>query len=409
MNKRQSFLGFSAWVFFSAWCLVLGISFGVQTAEAVQVEEWKIEGQKEIEEWSFSGINQGRVTPEGFQFDVAEQATMFRPLPEDFHSSVDGIELSYDAADLEEVTLLFLQFNDDNKITRRFKMSFIVSDDDGPTMQYIPLDLYRSDIVGTEEFAIVFKGDAKGILFKHVKFSRYNMFEEALGAWRSFWRMQSFQPFTINILHGPIVIRDIGPYFLAESQHVLAQSVNAYLLVGLSTFGIALLFFGLYRIHGRGEEWNDVRRSLLMIFFGTVLAVWLFYDLRMGSEFIRNVADDRWNYITASSLAKDFRDVGNFHEFAAGARKHLENVPQYELFMRERWPFFGMMRYETYPAKPNPGEPSSDTWVIYDRKDMRVGNDGRLMLSGEPITEPGEILWRFDPYSFVFRGTYSPS
>lgn len=374
-------------------------------AQAVQVEEWKIETETELRDWSFSGINEGRATAEGFQFDVAEQATMFRPLPEDFHSSVDGIEIGYDAAELEEVSLLLLQFNDDNKITRRFKIGFL--GDDGPATEYIPLDLHRSDIAGTEEIAIVYKGDAKGVIFDHIKFFRYNLFEEILGAWRSFWRMQSFQPFTINILHGPVVIRDIGPYHLAESQHVLARSVNAYLLVGLSVFGIALLFFGLYRIQGCGEQWNDVSRNLLAIFFGTLLAVWLLYDLRMGSEFIRNVANDHWNYINPPPLEKEFRDVGNFHEFAAGARKHLGGVAQYEFFTRDRWPFFGMMRYETYPAKPNPNEPSSDVWVIYNRSDMRVGNDGRLMLSGQAITKAGEVLWRFDSNSFIFRGKYA--
>src|SRR3989344_4624964 len=408
MNRVKPTLGFRILVFFSAWCLVLGIfCIGIQSTEAVQIQEWKIETQDALKEWNFSGINEGRVTSAGFQFDVTEQATMFRPLPKDFHSSVDGIELAYDAAGLEEVSLLLLQFNNDNKITRRFKIGFLGGE--GPTTEYIPLDLHRSDIAGTEEIAIVYKGDAKGVIFGHVKFFRYNLFEEMLGAWRSFWRMQSFQPFTINILHGPVVIRDIGPYFLAESQHVLARSVNAYLLVGLSVFGIVLLFFGFYRIQSRGEQWNDERRNLLAIFFGTILAVWLLYDLRMGSEFIRNVAHDHWNYIVPPAPEKNFRDIGNFHEFAAGARKHLEGVEQYELFMRDRWPFFGMMRYETYPAKPNPGEPSSDVWLIYDRKDMRVSNDGRLMLSGEPITEAGEVLWRFDPSSFLFRGAYTPS
>lgn len=377
------------------------------SAQAVRIEEWKIEGQEAIEEWNFSGINEGRTTAEGFQFDVTGQATMFRPLPEDFHSSVDGIEIAYDAEGLGEVSLLLLQFNDDNKITRRFKIGFLGGE--GPATEYIPLDLHRSDIAGTEEIAIVYKGNAKGVIFGHIKFFRYNLFEEMLGAWRSFWKMQSFQPYTINILHGPVVIRDIGPYFLPESEHVLARSVNAYLIVGLSIFGIALLFFGLYRIRRCGEQWSDVRRNLLAIFFGTLLAVWLLYDLRMGSEFIRNVANDHWNYISPSPLEKEFRDVGNFHEFAAGAREHLEGVAQYEFFTRDRWPFFGMMRYETYPAKLNPGEPSSDMWVIYDRKDIRVSNDGRLMLSGQPVTERGEILWRFDPDSFIFRGKYSAS
>lgn len=375
-------------------------------AQAVQINEWKIESQEELKEWSFSGINEGSITTGGFQFDIAGQATMFRPLPKDFHSSVDAIEIAYDPKDLTEVTLLLLTFNKENKITRRFKISFLGGDEETAT-EYVPLDLYRDNITGTEELAIVYKGDAKGVLFKHIKFFRYNILEEMLGAWRSFWRMQSFQPFTINILHGPVIIRDIGPYHLAPSQHVLARSVNAYLVVGLSFFGIALLFYGFYRIAKKGEKWTVIRPRLLHVFFGSVLAVWLLYDLRMGSEFIRNVADDHWNFIQAPPLQQKFRDVGNFPAFAEGAREHLQGVEQYEFFARDRWPYFGMMRYETYPAKPNPGEPSSDVWVIYDRKDMIVGNDGRLMLSGQAITEPGEVLWRFDQRSFIFRGKYT--
>ena len=67
------------------------------------------------------------------------------------------------------------------------------------------------------------------------------------------------------------------------------------------------------------------------------------------------------------------------------------------------WPYFGSLRYYTYPSLPNPDEPVSDTWVIYDRSDITVGEDGMLYLNTEPFTKPGELLGRFDENSFVFR------
>ncbi len=395
---RKVFLFFIALLLLPQFSSAAGISY----------EEWGFKEAEDIRAWDFQGMETAHLSPEGLVFDIETQATMFRDLPDGFHDSVDAIELSYDPTGLEEVTLLLLSFDDSGDIARRFRLGFLVTRN-GPVRQYVPLDLYRKDIKGTEKLAVVFRGNAQNVSFQSVRFIRYGIFEKIGAMWESFWNLQPFEPFTINILHGPTISTDAGPTIgMAEWQHILARSVNAYFLVGLSLFGFLLLFIGLYRTEKRGEEWNAVRRSSLALFLGAILGVWLFYDFRMGTEFLRNVIRDHHSFIAAPASQKKFRDLGRFPEFVKFARPYLINVDGYEVFFHERWPYFGMLRYETYPAKPNPNDPQFDTWVIYDRTDMAVDAEGRLLLSGKPITQPGEILGRFDDRSFIFRGIYTP-
>ncbi|HLD07664.1 MAG TPA: hypothetical protein VJB60_01225 [Candidatus Peribacterales bacterium] len=414
MNRTQYILGFRIFGFFSAWCLVLGIFtltslfFPQKTwAKAGEIyEDWTFRDEEDIRAWSYKGMEEAALTDEGLQFDIQANATMFRALPEGFHQHVDAIELSFDAMTLKEVALLFLTFDDEGKIVRRFRMSFLDMAD-GPVHQYIPLEFYRREVEKTEVLAMVYEGSAQDVTFDGIRFIHYSLFEKLIGAWKSFWNMQSFQPFTINILHGPVIVKDRGPFSLREDQRVMALSANAYFLVGIALFGLAMLFIALYRVRMKRESWENVRLSSLRVFLGTVFALWLFYDLRMGMEFLQNVAHDHFSFVIAEEREKEFRDVGKFPEFIAFAKPYLKDVPLYEFFTAERWPFFGMMRYETYPAKPNPGEPLADIWVIFNRRDMGVDTENRLTLSGNPITLPGTVLARFDVSSFIFRGQYA--
>ena len=151
-----------------------------------------------------------------------------------------------------------------------------------------------------------------------------------------------------------------------------------------------------------------VRSFVLRTFFACIAVVWVLYDYRMGAEFIVNVFRDHRMFIAANSAEATFRDLGKFPSFVAFAKPFLEETKVYEFFVPDRWPYFGMMRYETSPAMPNPGDPLSDLWVIFDRSDMSVDVGGRLVLAGNPITKPGTLIARFDEKSFIFRGSYAP-
>jgi hypothetical protein len=63
------------------------------------------------------------------------------------------------------------------------------------------------------------------------------------------------------------------------------------------------------------------------------------------------------------------------------------------------------MKYEAYPALPVAYDKDTegiDTWIIYNRNDIKPNEEGRLMLDGKAISPPGDIMMQFEPGAFVF-------
>lgn len=371
-------------------------------------KKWAFKTEEDIYSWNYSGMEEAMLQSNGIQFEVEDQAVMFRNLPEGFHRNVDALRVSYNPAELDEVSLLFLSFDTEGEIHRNFRITFPVIEDGGQT-KYISLDSHRRDINRSGVFAFSFKGNSENVSVNSVEFLSYSTREKITGAWKSFWTMQNFEPFTINIMHGPVISVDEDSINDDENWHILSQSINSYLLVGLAIFGCALLFREAFRSGRKKETWETVKWRIIITFFSVIAAVWILYDLRMGAEFVRNVVRDHSEYVVAEDSEKQFRDLGNFHEFIVFAKPLLADHMQYEVFFKDKWPYYGILRYETYPARPNLDEPVSDTWLIYDRSDITIDDDGRLVLKGVPFTEPGVMLGRFDEKSFIYRASVLPS
>ena len=364
-------------------------------------EKWMFRDDSDIEAWSYAALEEGRLTSEGLTFDVTEQGALYRELPEGFHKNVDAIKLHYNATGIDEVVVLFITLDSEGGIARRFRLVFPPSF--GYTEQYAPLGPHKDEIKGSQVLAIDFKGTAKNVSIDGVRFIHYTPFEKLVATWNSFWTFAPFTGHSINILLGPVITGDPGLIGLFQSWQLEATSVNAYLLVGLSLLGIALLFFAAWQTRIYGKDWNSMRQKILLFFFTAVFGVWVLYDFRMGWAFIQAVADDHVQYISRDASERTFRDRGRFYDFAAFTKHFVKDRKAYELFVPDRWPYFGSMRYETYPSLPNPGDPVSDTWVIYDRIDITMNEEGALELFGAPFTRTGEIIGLFDKYSFIFR------
>jgi hypothetical protein len=364
-------------------------------------EKWLFRTGNDIEAWNAVGAETAELTSEGITFDVDKQVIFYRKLPEGFHEHVDGISVRYNATGLDEVSLQLIRPDESGGIGKRFRLYFPIKK--GLTTEYVPLNFYPKDIAGTEYIAMSFDGNAKNVSFDSVRFLHYTPLEKLVGAWTSFWKLQPFTPFSINIILGPTVTTDRGPYEDFTMWRQLSISINAYLIVGFALFGIALLFYGVWIRRKHHVVWDDVRRRTLRLFFLTLAVVWILYDARMGIEYVRNVYNDHAQYVFAAAEDRTFRDVGNFYDFVAFVKPLIADRDAYEVFLAEEWPYFGILRYETFPHRPNPGEPIFDTWVIYNRTDITVADDGRLHFNDQPISKPGEVLGQFDARSFVFR------
>jgi len=389
-------------VLLSCVLLLLFTPFSVEAKSTRLYEKWLLNNEEEVLKWNTAGVpDEVVITPDGVAFNVEEQAAFFRPLPEGFHKNVDAIRLHYDATGLEEVVLLFIRIRADGEIVRRFRLVFPI--EEGMIDEYVSVPFYKWDVKGTNVLAVHFRGDAQNVVFGGVRFLHFTMFEKLVMSWKSFWTFDSFSPFSINIFLGPVIMPDTEAIARHADWWYYGTSVNAYFMVGLALFGMGLLFWAARKSQKEGLQWLVVRKTILKRYFLIILLVWMFYDLRMGAEYIRNVAKDYREYIAADPSERTFRDHDRFYDFVAFVQDLVADRSQYEVFLSSEWPYFGSLRYYTYPSLPNPGEPVSDTWVVYDRSDITVGEDGMLYLDTEPFTKPGALLGRFDEHSFVFR------
>ena len=373
-------------------------------AQAESIEaEWFIETENDIREWHYAGLEEGTLTPEGLTFSVKEKAAVFRPLPPDFERTIDGMEIFLRPSEAKETALLLFEAAENEKILRSLRINFAPGEDGLTKGYYIPLTFYRQDLKHMNSLALDFTGDAKEVTFRGVRLLSYSPLEKFLGAVKSFATLEPLRPHMVNVQIGPVIVPDPRPS--SENREILPlrTSVNAYLYVFLTLAGLAILLRAISLARFRNASWTVLRYKILTQFFACIAAVWILYDLRMGTEYLRAVALDHREYISAPPETRTFRELGRFYEFTDFTKNLVSDREWYELFAPDAWQYFGLLQYATYPSLPNDGEPISDTWVVYNRPDITVGADQRLYHDGAAFSHPGIVLGRFDESSFVFR------
>lgn len=222
--------------------------------------------------------------------------------------------------------------------------------------------------------------------------------EPVIEAGRSFWTFDEARPYSINFLWGP----QIG--FTEAARGKLYSALpppyhSGTFALYVAIIGVLLVIIGISIMRTASRRTLFVRCGIFL------LCTWVFFDVRMGSEFLSWVIHDHQTYITTQAGERTFRDRKQFYDFAEFAKPYVTDRTSYIFFARQPWPYLGNMRYLTYPSIPGIDYKNDDTWVIYDRPDMIVDTDGRLSTEGVVLTEPGVILGRFDASSFVFRLT----
>jgi hypothetical protein len=243
------------------------------------------------------------------------------------------------------------------------------------------------------------------LLLHRIELYRWNLAEEFMEMVQSFWTFDALRPYSINFVWGPqIAFNTIQRTQLYETLPPASFSgtfaVFAVLLV------ILIIFFELPFVFGVKQH----KIRWIVTRFGIVLlAAWIAFDVRMGSEFLSWVLHDHQTYVAADETTREFRERNRFYDFAETAALYVNDRQSYIFFAEQPWPYLGNMRYISYPSIPGIDVQHDDTWVIYRRPDMAVNANGQLMNEGEAITSPGKILEQFDETSFIFRTNVPPN
>ncbi len=242
------------------------------------------------------------------------------------------------------------------------------------------------------------------VLLHRIDFNTLNPFERMLERIRSFWTFDQYRPYSINFLWGP-QIADNPVLRSTMFRDLPAKSVSGTFTANILLAAIVLVIaFSM-----RGSTRTEGKRKALLATMWILLVSWIFFDVRMGMEFLTYVGSDIASYSSKPESTRVFRDRDRFYDFAAFANSSVADRDSYIFFAEQQWPYLGNMRYLTYPAIPGIDFASDDTWVIYRRSDVGVDPEGRLTIEGQIVSEPGRIIGRFDSTSFIFRTNNTPT
>ncbi len=226
------------------------------------------------------------------------------------------------------------------------------------------------------------------ITINSIKLTGRNPFEKLIEATKAFWKLDVYRPTTVNYLWGPLITTSsITRSTLASYDlHPRARSANRVFYVFLIVSGLVCM----------------VCRKKVTVVVGITIALWVIYDLRMGIEMINYAKTDNKMYVSAGS-EKVFRERGSFYSFAESVEPFIDE-DKYVFLSEHNYPFWGLMRYITYPKRPiDIEDKGANTWVIYDHPYITVDQEGRLLRLGDVIVERGEIIHRVNDVSFVYR------
>lgn len=363
------------------------------TGWAMQETVWDFRGGKLPGEWRLSGSETPQLTSEGMRITASrEDLTLLTDLA--LPHPVEVVTLVFGSDRDAEAVLLWHRPADDSQ--KLVQLPLTIPRGEQTTMD-LNVDSYpqwnrRADTIGLHVPADT------DVLLREIRFRHWNLFERATEAMRSFWVFDRFSPLNINFFWGPLITSNpIGTRDLFTTLPPGGKSgmrILYGLLIAVATGMIAYFWW-------RGIAWRRWLTAFLLCFG----AVWIFFDLRMGLEMLRYVKADYDTYLSQPPGSRTFRTYLNFNDVVEQSLPALQGESQFALLRPREAPIIAMVRYFAYPSLPEEVTGPRDDlhfWLVFERPDVAVNDEGRLTVDGVPWTQPGTIIDRNDQASFLF-------
>lgn len=384
-------------------------------ASAMQETTWSFENSNVPGRWEIANLTSAVPTTQGLRIQTEADGRMMRL--SEFTYPVEAVILAFDVSLPSEGTLLWHRRGtpEDEMV----ELPFVVTGVDNPELVRIALTEYPQWDPLADRIALVFKAGAD-VTLRQIQFFRWNPVEKFFYAVRSFWHMDVIRPYSINFVWGPRFA--VNPIMDATMWKTLPPRGTSAEHVFLVLLGVAaIVIFVIWKLRpGRGACLGEAPRRRVPVagwlsrigtrplrtFLALVAAVWILILVRMDLELLSYALKDYRTSISADAGERIFRERKNFDAFAAAAAPLISDRSRYLFMSGDRWPYFGAIRYYTYPAIPvDPAGSVADidTVVIFDRPDIMMNERGELTHEDTVLSPPGDVLLRFDDASYVFR------
>lgn len=388
-------------------------------ANAMQETTWSFENSNVPGRWEIANLTSAVPTTQGLRIQTKVDGRMMRL--SEFTYPVEAAILVFDVSLPSEGILLWHRRGSPQD--EMVELPFFVTGVDHPELVRIALSEYPQWDPLADRIALVFKAGAD-ITLQQIQFFHWNPVEKLFYALKSFWHMDVIRPYSINFVWGPrFAVNPIMDATMFKSLPPRGTSAEHVLLVLLGL--AAIVIFAIWKLQPgpsfakategrRGVPatglftglFSKIAQNPIRTFLTLVVAVWILILVRMDLELLAYALKDYRTYISADEGERLFRERKNFDEFAAAAAPLISDRSRYLFMSADRWPYFGAIRYYTYPAipvDPTGSVADVDTVVVFDRPDIVVNDRDELTHEGTVLSPPGDVLLRFDDASYVFR------
>lgn len=351
--------------------------------------------------WRYSGIDQPEQTPDGLRIRASAQGGSILA---DLLLTHQAEVVSLTFASPADWDALFLWHRREDPPEMLTQLAFMIPAG-ADRRTDLNVDFYRQWDRRADSIGFIFPRGTD-VLLQEIRFAHWTLGEKAAEIWKSFWRFDDYNPFSINFLWGPLItFNPVGTSELFTTLPPMGRSGMWVFYAAAAAIGL-VLFTDWSRNKVR-PSWQIGGRRIkrLAIFFLCCGALWVVFDVRMGAEMLSYVKDDYETYLSMPHGQRTLRTYLNFNDVMEVTTPWLDGVREFAL-LRGATPVSAMTRYFALPTvavEPAGPRPDLPVWLVYHRDDAAVDGEGRLTVDGVPWTSPGQIVQRFDARSFLFR------
>lgn len=364
---------------------------------------------EEIDFWNFRGsmpknalvndLTRAEVTPEGILIQTQTEGYIGwsdQPL----EGPVDVISLRIRSP--RTIDAVFLWKPLDPTLEGMYQERFIIpASGDFASEIHISLGNLPNWDWRTQQIAFLF-APGTSIIIEEMNLHHWTPMEKLTEVWKSFWTFDTFEIYSINFLWGPLTTTNpVARAHLFDSLPPVALSALRIFYAILAASAVGGFIAGLY-----------LRRKNMMLgaFAYAFIALWLLFDVRMGTEILLYAKRDINSFVMKEGTTQTLRSHGNLYAALQQALPIIRAHDRFALFEQAGSPYFNNIRYQSYPSVPVLENQPTDgirLWAVFERRDMGVENariwkkadtpSGREYISGT-----GSIVWRFDDRTFLF-------
>ncbi len=218
-----------------------------------------------------------------------------------------------------------------------------------------------------------YSGQPANIVIKEISLEKSNPVQLLSQAFKDFWRISPYSPFTVNLFPTP---------------QIFGRPALIYFLPIILVLTWLILF----------------KRRFWKISLALLFALWVLTDIRMSFEFFNYHLADYRSFVKPPTAEKTLRTYADFYQFADWLKNNLPPKEEISFYNFGSVHFPRLLQYLVYPVVVySNGEPTK-FYVTYNRLDITYNaSDQKLYQDGKELTGAGEIVSTYNKNSFIFK------